>query len=278
MRYQRQELIPSWDQKKLENSSVVIIGAGALGNHIAPALLALGIGEIKIIDFDNVEEHNLNRQFMFTEHDIGKNKAEALVERLKERNSNASVIAVNEKVTDDNVDLLIGEPDVIVDAVDLIYVRKILSAYALEIDVPLVHGGLSWNGWEAAVLTRKTPCINCIYPKPVQDEEAEIITSCIEKPQASVVYTSQMCASMMVELIRRLLLPLDGDPPYEGIMYKYNAQMPVPMYIEHLERKENCDLCLPILKDIDKPAYEFAIKQINEIKKIEENIKENDIL
>lgn len=67
LKYDRQSRIPGWNQEKLSNASVAVIGAGALGNHVCLGLIGLGIGTIKIFDFDTISTHNLNRQSLFCE-------------------------------------------------------------------------------------------------------------------------------------------------------------------------------------------------------------------
>jgi len=80
IKYDRQSRIPDWDQKKISNAKVAVVGAGALGNHVCLGLIGLGVGSIKIFDYDEIETHNLNRQSLFREDDIGQNKAESLAE------------------------------------------------------------------------------------------------------------------------------------------------------------------------------------------------------
>ena len=123
---------------------------------------------IKIFDFDTIQPHNLNRQSLFCEEDIGENKAEILAKRLEQRNSDIIAIGINEKITEENISSVIKNVDVIIDCVDLIYVRKILNFYCLEQNIPLIHGGISWKGGQSGVLSRETPCINCIYPESLQ--------------------------------------------------------------------------------------------------------------
>ena len=75
LKYERQSCIDGWDQTKLSDARVALIGAGALGNHVCLGLIGLGIGTIKIYDFDVIESHNLNRQSLFCEEDITQSKA-----------------------------------------------------------------------------------------------------------------------------------------------------------------------------------------------------------
>jgi molybdopterin/thiamine biosynthesis adenylyltransferase len=249
IKYDRQISINGWNQEKLTSATVAIVGAGALGNHVSQGLIGLGIGTIKILDFDKIEPHNLNRQTLFCESDIGKEKAETLANRLKERNSSLMIVGIEEKVTEDNAKELLSRADIIVDCVDLIAVRRILSRFCLTNDIPLIHGGLSWIGGQTAILTRNTPCINCIYPENDQILEKNETASCTRKSEPGVIYTSQIIAGIMVENIRRVLLPLNTDSPRIGLLIKYDIRLVPPLYIEPIRRKVDCE-CVGILKKL----------------------------
>jgi len=264
-RTRRQEIIDGWKQNNIATAIVTIIGAGALGNHVCTALVGLGIENIKIIDFDKIEENNLNRQTLFLEADIGKYKAAALEERIKERNNNINIISIIDKITEKNIEDIIGETDIIFDCVDRISVREIVNNYAIKKNITLIHGGISWNGWQAAILTRNTPCISCIYPKSLIEKEKTEETSCIKKEEASVVYIAQMCASFMVNLMRKYVLKLKHDTDeFLGIIFKYD-EATMTLHTEILERKEECT-CLEILKNKDKKIWEEEMKKITERK------------
>ena len=261
-KYDRQKLIPGWDQDVLSNSKVAVVGAGALGNHVCLGLIGLGIGTIKIYDFDDIEPHNLNRQSLFCEEDIGKNKAEVLAYRLKERNSSLIILGINEKIEEETIDMVLRDVDVIVDCVDLIRVRRILNRYCLWEDIPLVHGGISWRGGQTGIITRKTPCVNCIFPKAIQERELEVETSCINKPDPSVVYISQILAGLMVYNVRRVILPLKTESALsqldrgaekasssEFALIKLDFNLINPFYMKTQKRKSDCE-CVEILKEV----------------------------
>jgi molybdopterin/thiamine biosynthesis adenylyltransferase len=271
IKYDRQSRIPEWDQKKLSNAKVAVIGAGALGNHVCLGLIGLGIGSIKIFDYDEIENHNLNRQSLFREDDIGQNKAESLAELLKNRNSTIEIFGIDEKIEEDTVDDVIRDVDVIIDCVDLIFVRYILNKFCIEHNIPLIHGGISWTGGQTGILTRKTPCIKCIYPDALQKEELDTETSCIRNPEASVVYISQIIAGLMVYNVRQVLLPLPTDFKHPSELLKMDLRLEYPFYFEKIKRKKNCD-CVKILKKV-APAILKKEKEI--LKKLEkENLKE----
>ncbi|MHA1511990.1 MAG: HesA/MoeB/ThiF family protein [Promethearchaeota archaeon] len=271
IKYDRQSRIPKWDQKKISNAKVAVIGAGALGNHVCLGLIGLGVGSIKIFDYDEIETHNLNRQSLFREDDIGQNKAESLAELLKERNSSIEIIGIDEKIEEDTIEDIIRDVDVIIDCVDLIYVRNILNKFCIERDIPLIHGGISWTGGQTGILTRKTPCIKCIYPDALQKEELDTETSCIRNPEASVVYISQIIAGLMVYNVRQVILPLPSDLKPPSGLFKLDLRLENPFYFEKITRKKKCD-CVKLLKKV-APAILKEEKEI--LKKLEkENLKE----
>ena len=94
-RYHRQELLKEWNQELIRNSTVLVVGIGALGSVIALDLALMGIGKLTLIDNDTVELSNLNRQILFREEDIGKPKVEAAKEFLKELNPEVKVSSKN---------------------------------------------------------------------------------------------------------------------------------------------------------------------------------------
>jgi len=249
LKYDRQNRIEGWNQSKLSNAKVAIVGAGALGNHVCLGLIGLGIGTLKIFDFDTIEAHNLNRQSLFCESDVNQSKAEILARRLKERNSSLTILGIQEKVDDDNIEDLFRGIHLVIDCVDRISTRRILSRFCLERNITLIHGGVSWNGGQVGILTRQSPCINCIYPDSEQEREKKSETSCTRKPEPSVVYISQIISGLMVERIRRVLMPLPIDPPLDIGLLKYQAELSPPFYFETIKRRETCE-CEKILKRV----------------------------
>ncbi|UYP47020.1 hypothetical protein NEF87_003305 [Candidatus Lokiarchaeum ossiferum] len=255
IKYDRQSRIPHWNQTALSDACVAVIGAGALGNHVCLGLIGLGIGTIKIYDFDDIEAHNLNRQSLFCEEDIGKNKAETLAYRLEKRNSNLMILGINEKIEEDTIAPVLRKVDLVIDCVDRIYVRRMMNRYCLRSNIPLIHGGISWCGGQVGILTRTTPCINCIYPESLQIEELKSVTSCIHKPEPSVVYISQIIAGLMVESVRRALMPFPSEKSLGSQLYKVDFRLDQPFYFEKIFRKVDCE-CTSILKQVDPSILE----------------------
>src|SRR5688572_24516249 len=94
-RYSRLRLIPWWDQARLAQASILVIGAGALGNEVIKNLVLLGVGRIYVVDFDTIEPSNLARSVLFRIEDRGRSKADVAVARAKELNPDCQVISLN---------------------------------------------------------------------------------------------------------------------------------------------------------------------------------------
>src|SRR5438445_10821111 len=97
MRYSRQMMIKGWNQSKISHSSIDIVGAGAVGTPVGVGCAFLGIGTINLYDHDSVEESNLNRQFLYTEEEIGKQKVQLLDRRLRQINHHLETKASRKK-------------------------------------------------------------------------------------------------------------------------------------------------------------------------------------
>jgi adenylyltransferase/sulfurtransferase len=168
-RYSRQILFPGIGengQKKLGNSSVAIIGCGALGTVIATILVRAGIGKIKIIDRDFIEYHNLQRQVLFDEDDIRNQlpKAIAAERHLKKVNSSIDIEGVVADVNYTNIERLISGVDLILDGLDNRETRFLINDVSLKHKIPWVYGGaISSFGMTMNIIPNETPCLRCMW-------------------------------------------------------------------------------------------------------------------
>lgn len=167
-RYNRQELMPQIGlsgQQKLAASSVVVIGAGGVKSPLLYYLAAMGVGRLRIIDFDRVELSNLNRQILFTMPDIGASKAVAASERLAALNPDIAIEAITEKVSPDNIDRLLAGYDVVVEGGDSPEGRLLVNDFCIRNGVPMVHPSAQYNyGYVLTVLPGRTACFECVFP------------------------------------------------------------------------------------------------------------------
>ncbi len=134
-RYSRQIILKKIGiigQKKLLKSSVLIIGAGGLGSPIAIYLTALGIGNIGIIDKDNIEISNLTRQIIFSTTDLKKNKSSIAINKLRKINPDIKFKSYNKKLTKRNIDQIAKNFNLIVDGSDNFQTRFLINDYCLK--------------------------------------------------------------------------------------------------------------------------------------------------
>jgi adenylyltransferase/sulfurtransferase len=171
-RYHRQTLLPQIGiegQKKLRESSVVLIGCGALGTVISDQLVRAGIGRIRIVDRDIVELTNLQRQVLFTESDARDEipKAIAAVKRLQAVNSEIEIEPLVADVHAGNIEEIIRGADVLLDGTDNAQARYLLNDAAVKHSMAWVYGAcVGIEGRVMLIRPGVTPCLRCIFPEP----------------------------------------------------------------------------------------------------------------
>lgn len=167
-RYNKQIMLPEIGiegQEKLRNSRVAVIGAGGLGCPILQYLTAAGVGKITIIEFDKVDETNLQRQILYGSDDVGKLKSIIAKNRLEHLNSFTEVEILNLRITEENSVKTLKDHDIIVDATDNLRTRYILSDTSVILDKPMVHGAIFKYEGQASVFNyRGGPTYRCYNP------------------------------------------------------------------------------------------------------------------
>ncbi|MEZ4911147.1 MAG: HesA/MoeB/ThiF family protein [Saprospiraceae bacterium] len=151
MRYQQQILLPEIREKGQEliaASSVLIIGAGGLGNIVASYLAAMGVGSIGICDFDIVNVTNLHRQFRFTQSDVGKKKSEVLCSKLIAQNPEIRIQNFDTEINEHNAESIFRNYNIICDCTDNAATRMLIDQQCNANNIPLVHGAVTdWQGY-----------------------------------------------------------------------------------------------------------------------------------
>ncbi|UTN05904.1 HesA/MoeB/ThiF family protein [Flavobacterium bizetiae] len=145
LRYNRQTILPEIGdegQEKLKKAKVLVIGAGGLGCPILQYISTAGVGSIGIIDFDTIEIHNLHRQILYTENEIGQLKAVVAKEVLSELNPLIKVEAITEKLTLENASSIIEQYDIVVDGCDNFTTRYLVNDTCVALQKPLVYGSI----------------------------------------------------------------------------------------------------------------------------------------
>jgi len=165
-RYLRQiSIFGEEGQTVLKKAKVFIAGAGGLGSVISTYLTVAGIGKLRMVDNDVVALENLNRQILHWDNDIGKKKLESAAEKLRKMNPNVELEVTPETINEATVDNLVGDFDVIVDAMDNCPARYVLNKTALKKNVPFFHGAVhGFYGQATTIIPGKTACLRCIFP------------------------------------------------------------------------------------------------------------------
>lgn len=169
-RYSRQLLF--WpegkvSQEKLATKTVTIIGMGALGTALANHLVRAGIGELRIVDRDIVEESNLQRQMLYDEEDARDHipKAVAAKQKLTLINSSIKIFHFVEDVNSSNIEAIVIGSDLILDGTDNLMVRYLINDICIKLGIPWIYGGVVHSrGMTTTIIPSKTPCFRCLFP------------------------------------------------------------------------------------------------------------------
>lgn len=156
-------------QDKINASKVLVIGAGGLGCPVLQYLVGAGVGTIGIVDFDVVDESNLQRQILFGTTSIGRNKAEVAKEVLLHLNPTINIKAYCKKLSSENSVTIIAPYDIVVDATDNFASRYLINDACVVLEKPLVYGAIYKFEGQVTVFNYKNgPTYRCIFPNPPQ--------------------------------------------------------------------------------------------------------------
>ncbi len=180
-RYSRHLILPEVGmegQKRIKGGSVLCVGAGGLGSPAALYLAAAGIGTLGIIDFDNVDESNLQRQILHGTPDVGRSKLQSARDRLEAINPEVRVETYETRLTSSNALELFKDYDVIIDGTDNFATRYLVNDACVLLKKPNVYGSIfRFEGQASDFATVGGPCYRCLYPEP---PPPGLVPSCAE--------------------------------------------------------------------------------------------------
>jgi len=169
-RYSRHLLMPEVGmdgQRKLKGARIVVVGAGGLGSPVTIYLAAAGVGTIGIVDFDRVDQTNLQRQILYSTSDVGRSKLEAAADRLRALNPNVTVEAHETPLSSANALSILRAYDLVVDGTDNFPARYLINDACVIVGLPFVHGSVfRFEGQVAVFAAPGGPCYRCLYPEP----------------------------------------------------------------------------------------------------------------
>jgi adenylyltransferase/sulfurtransferase len=213
-RYSRHLIIPDVamaGQQRLMNAKVLCVGAGGLGSPALMYLAAAGVGTLGIVEFDTVDESNLQRQIIHGQSDIGKSKALSAKEKIAEINPNVNVVVHEVRLDIDNVMEIFAQYDLIVDGTDNFATRYLVNDACVLLKKPYVWGSIyRFDGQASVFWAEYGPCYRCLYPEP---PPPGMVPSCAEGGVLGVLCASigSIQTTEAIKLITGIGEPLIGQ-------------------------------------------------------------------
>ena len=254
-RYSRHLIIPDvgmTGQKRLKNAKVLCVGAGGLGSPALLYLAAAGVGTLGVIDFDVVDESNLQRQIIHGQSDVGRSKAESARDSIKELNPLVNVIVHKERLDSDNAMQVFEPYDLIVDGTDNFATRYLVNDACVLLGKPYVWGSIyRFDGQASVFWAEYGPCYRCLYPEP---PPPGMVPSCAEGGVLGVLCASigSIQVNEAIKIITGIGDPLVGrlmiydalDMTYRPVRVRKDPECPVcgknPTVTELIDYEEFC--------------------------------------
>jgi molybdopterin/thiamine biosynthesis adenylyltransferase/rhodanese-related sulfurtransferase len=238
-RYSRHLIIPDvgmTGQKRLKNAKVLVVGAGGLGSPALLYLAAAGVGTLGVIDFDVVDESNLQRQIIHGQSDIGRPKALSARDSIKEINPYVDVIVHEEALSNDNVMQIFSGYDLIVDGTDNFATRYMVNDACVLLNKPYVWGSIyRFDGQASVFWSEYGPCYRCLYPEP---PPPGMVPSCAEGGVLGV-----LCASIGSIQVNEAIKVLIGiGEPIVGRLMIYDA-LEMNYRSLNIRKDPDCAIC-----------------------------------
>ena len=253
-RYSRHLIIPDVGmpgQKRLKNARVLCVGAGGLGSPALMYLAAAGVGTIGILEFDVVDESNLQRQIIHGQSDIGWSKARSAQESIRQVNPLVHVVLHEERLDSSNALEIFADYDLIVDGTDNFATRYLVNDACVLLGKPYVWGSIyRFEGQASVFWAEHGPCYRCLYPEP---PPPGMVPSCAEGGVLGVLCGS--IGSIQVTEAIKLLTGI-GDPLLGRLMV-YDA-LEMAYRTVRVRKDPDCAICGPnatVTELIDYDAF-----------------------
>lgn len=255
-RYSRHIFLPQIGKEgqiKLKKSKVLVVGAGGLGSPVLLYLAAAGIGRITIIEDDNVELVNLQRQILYSTDDIGKSKVTQAARVLQKLNPHIEIQPIPLRLNALNAIGLLSANDLVIETSDNFPTKFLVNDVCILKNIPLLMGAiLQFVGQVQWILPHKTACYRCIFQ---QLPPADAVPNCSQAGVFGAV--AGMIGSFQAALAIRYLCGLPVMP--SGLTEFNLLESPLQRTIT-IQPKQNCSICStnPSIHKIDSKNYEFA--------------------
>lgn len=276
-RYSRHLILPEVGlegQKKLKAARVLMIGTGGLGSPLGLYLAAAGIGTLGVVDFDVVDESNLQRQIIHGTKDVGRPKIASARDRLQDINPNTRIEAFETRLTSENALELFRDFDVIVDGTDNFPTRYLVNDASVLTGKPNVYGSIfRFEGQASVFWAAKGACYRCLYPEP---PPPGLVPSCAEGGVLGVLpgIVGTIQANEVIKvilgaegiLLNRLLLFDAWKMRFRELKLKKNPDCPIcginPTIKELIDYEEFCGLNLPVEETV---LEEISVAELSDL-------------
>ncbi|HLN57770.1 MAG TPA: molybdopterin-synthase adenylyltransferase MoeB [Thermoanaerobaculia bacterium] len=254
LRYSRHLIMPEVGmegQKKLKAARVLAIGTGGLGSPLALYLAAAGVGTIGLVDFDVVDDSNLQRQILFGVKDVGRPKLAAAEERLAGINPHVRIVPYEERLTSENALEIFRDFDIVADGTDNFPTRYLVNDACVLTGKPNVYASIfRFEGQASVFWAEKGPCYRCLYPEP---PPPGLVPSCAEGGVLGILPG----LLGVVQATETIKLILGSGDPLIGRLLLVDA---LSMRFRELRLRKNpeCVICGPhptVTKLVDYEAF-----------------------
>lgn len=255
-RYSRHIILPEVGgkgQKKISSAKVFIIGAGGLGCSVGYYLTAAGVGTIALVDDDNVELSNLQRQIAHSVNTLNVNKADSAKKTFEALNPDVRLIAIKERLNNKNILDFIKDYDIIVDGSDNFPTRYLVNDACVMLKKPLVSGAiLRFEGQITTILPGDGPCYRCLFEDP---PPPGIVPSCQEAGVLGVL--PGVIGALQATEVLKLILG-KGDP-LKGQLLIYDALRTSFRKVK-IPKNRKCPICgeNPTIKELVDYTQEYC--------------------
>lgn len=239
-RYARQIVLPEigeFGQSRITSASVLCVGSGGLGSPALLYLAAAGVGDIGVIDFDDVEVTNLQRQTLFTINQIGQNKAKAAQERLQRLNPDVNITAYAEELTAENAQALFEQYDLVIDGTDNFAAKFLINDAAVKAAKPFIYGSiLGFEGQVSTFNLNNGPCYRCLFPEAPKGH----IPNCAEAGVIGAL--AGMIGTMQAMEAIKIIVGHESFETLSGKIWTVDARSMRTQSLS-LEKDPNCPVC-----------------------------------
>lgn len=283
-RYSRFELIPWWSQELLHNATIMVVGAGAIGNELIKNLALLGIGKILIVDMDKIEQTNLTRSILYRMSDIGKYKAEAAAEKAMEINPDVKAIQLKADVVTDIGLGVFRKMDVVLGGLDNREARLAINQACYKVNKPWIDGAIEVLNGFARVFVPPGPCYECTMTETDwklinKRKSCALLTreQMLEGKIPTTPTSSSIIAGIQIQEMLKLLHNNRNLPTLAGKGYVFNGLTHDSFVVEY-QRKADC-MSHDTYEDIKEMPWSARNISISDIlKQAKKDLGDNAIL